>query len=195
MEKLSTLNSQLSTAKSVESEKKPYDLEARLLEYSIRIIRLVDSLPPTRSSNHVGGQLLRSGTSPLANHAEAQAAESVADFVHKLKISLKELEESRRWIRLIRGVPLIEKAEKLDPLIEETCELVRIFAKSVSTAEANMQAGTTRVREDEDDSSLWLPIPTKLLLSRVDVDPSPMNNECGEASRNAENCTPLAVES
>ena len=73
-----------------------YDLEKRLLEYSARIIRLVERLPNTRAGNHVAGQLLRSGTSPLPNHGEAQAAESANDFVHKLKICLKELRESYR---------------------------------------------------------------------------------------------------
>ncbi len=59
-----------------------YDLEERLLEYAANIIRLVEKLPDTRAGNHVAGQLLRSGTSPLPNHGEAQAAESPADFVH-----------------------------------------------------------------------------------------------------------------
>ncbi|MFC1760571.1 four helix bundle protein [Planctomycetota bacterium] len=82
--------------------KQEYDLKARLLEFSVRIIRLVDQLPNTRTGNHVGSQLLRSGTSPYPNHGEAQAAESRRDFVHKLRISLKELKETQRWIRLIQ---------------------------------------------------------------------------------------------
>jgi len=68
-----------------------YDLEERLLACSVRIIRLVEALPSTWAGNHVAGQLLRSGTSPLPYHVEAQAAESRADFIHKLKICLKEL--------------------------------------------------------------------------------------------------------
>ena len=71
-----------------------YDLEERLLEYSVAIIRLVDHIPNTRAGNHVAGQLLRSGTSALPNHGEAQAAESPCDFIHKMKICLKELRES-----------------------------------------------------------------------------------------------------
>jgi hypothetical protein len=70
--------------------KKPaYDLEERLLEYSVRIIKIVEQLPKTRTGNHIAGQLLRLGTSPYPNHGEAQAAESSKDFVHKLRISLK----------------------------------------------------------------------------------------------------------
>ena len=83
---------------------KQYDLEERLLDYAAAIIRLIEELPKTRAGNHVAGQLLRSGTSPLPNHGEAQAAESPNDFVHKLRVCLKELRESFRWLRLIHRV-------------------------------------------------------------------------------------------
>jgi four helix bundle protein len=69
-------------------QKQKYDLEERLIEYSVRIIKVVEQLPNTRAGNHVAGQLLRSGTSPYPNHGEAQAAESPKDFIHKLRISL-----------------------------------------------------------------------------------------------------------
>ena len=111
-----------------------YDLEERLLEYSARIIRLVERLPNTRAGNHVAGQLLRSGTSPLPNHGEAQAAESAKDFVHKLKICLKELRESWRWLLLIQRVPLL-RPRLVDALVKETDELIRIFVRSIQTAE------------------------------------------------------------
>ena len=87
--------------------KKKYDLEDRLLEYSVKIIKIVEQLPNTRIGNHVSGQLLRSGTSPYPNHGEAQAADSPKDFVHKLRISLKELRETIRWLKLIQRIPLI----------------------------------------------------------------------------------------
>lgn len=112
-----------------------YDLEDRLLDYSVRIIRLVEALPNTRAGNHVAGQLLRSGTSPLPNHGEAQAGESRADFIHKLKICLKELRESWRWLKLVQRVPLIKPPDKIDPLVQETDELIRIFVKSIQTAQ------------------------------------------------------------
>jgi four helix bundle protein len=111
-----------------------FDLEERLLEYAARVIRLVEKLPDTRAGNHVAGQLLRSGTSPLPNHGEAQAAESRRDFVHKMKICHKELRESRRWLRLIQQVPLLKPAQ-VQPLADETEELVRIFAASLRTAQ------------------------------------------------------------
>jgi four helix bundle protein len=113
---------------------KRYDLEERLLDYAARIIRLVEKLPDNRAGNHVAGQLLRSGTSPLPNHGEAQAAESANDFVHKLKICLKELRESFRWLRLVRIVPLLGP-EEVQPLIRETDELIRIFVRSIQTAQ------------------------------------------------------------
>ena len=75
--------------------------KTRLLDFSVRIIRLVDALPNTRAANHVAGQLLRCGTSPYGNHGEVEAAESRKDFVHKLKVCLKELKETRRWLRLL----------------------------------------------------------------------------------------------
>jgi four helix bundle protein len=110
-----------------------FDLEERLLAYAARIIRLVEKLPATRAGNHVAGQLLRSGTSPLPNHAEAQAAESRKDFVHKLKICHKELLESRRWLRLTQVSNLI-KPPLVQGLVDETSELILIFAASLRTA-------------------------------------------------------------
>ena len=112
-----------------------YDLEERLLEYSVRIIKIVDQLPNTRTGIHVAGQLLRSGTSPYPNHGEAQAAESPKDFIHKLSISLKELRETQRWLKLIQRVPLIKKPELLDDILTETDQLIRIFVTSIKTAQ------------------------------------------------------------
>jgi len=116
-------------------KRQTYDLEERLLEYSVRIIRIVEKLPNNRTINHVGGQLLRSGTAPYPNHGEAQAAESSRDFIHKLRISLKELRETQRWLKLVQRLPLIKKPELLIGILEETEELIRIFVTSIKTAE------------------------------------------------------------
>ena len=113
-----------------------YDLEERLLAYSVRIIRLVDALPTTKAGRHVADQLLRCGTSPLANHGELQGAESRKDFIHKLGICLKEIREAQRWLRLIHEVPLVAPA-KIQPLLAETDALIRIFVASLRTAEKN----------------------------------------------------------
>jgi four helix bundle protein len=119
-----------------ERQQASYDLEERLLEYSVRIIRLVDALPATKAGRHVADQLLRCGTSPLANHGELQGAESRKDFIHKLGICLKEIREAQRWLRLIHEVPLVAPA-KIQPLLAETDALIRIFVASLRTAEKN----------------------------------------------------------
>ena len=111
-----------------------YDLEERLLEFAVAIIQLTGALPNTRAGNHVAGQLLRSGTSPYPNHGEAQAAESPKDFVHKLRVALKELRESHRWLKLVQRVPLIEPPDRVAELISECDELIRIFVASIRTA-------------------------------------------------------------
>ena len=116
-------------------EERIYDLEERLLEYAASIIRLVREMPKDREANHVAGQLLRSGTAPLPNHGEAEAAESPADFIHKLRVCLKELRETRRWLLLVQRVPLLENEETLRPVLAETGELIRIFVASIRTAE------------------------------------------------------------
>lgn len=114
-----------------------YDLEERLLEFAARIIRLTEEMIPSRAGSHIADQLLRAGTSPLPNHGEAQAAESNRDFIHKMKICLKELRETFRLLRLVQRVPLVKKPERVDPLLQETDEVIRIFVSSVKTAQKN----------------------------------------------------------
>lgn len=80
----------------------PRDLEERLIDFAVRIINVVDALPNTKVGNHIAGQLLRSGTSPAPNYGEAQSAESRKDFVHKMKVALKELRETLIWLRIIQ---------------------------------------------------------------------------------------------
>jgi len=112
-----------------------FDLEDRLLDFAARIIRVSESMKPSPAGRHVGDQLLRSGTSPFANHGEAEGAESLNDFVHKLRICYKELRESRRWMRLAQRADLLDQPERLTPLLDEADELIRIFAASLRTAE------------------------------------------------------------
>ncbi|HYJ06919.1 MAG TPA: four helix bundle protein [Chthoniobacterales bacterium] len=131
-----TSNVQRREESATAGSERRFDLEERLLEYAVRIIRLVDALPATRAGRHVADQLLRCGTSPLANHGELQGAESRKDFIHKLKICLKEIREARRWLRLVHRVPLLAPP-KIDPLIAETEALIKIFAASIRTAEKN----------------------------------------------------------
>jgi four helix bundle protein len=131
-----TSNVQPGEKSATVARERRFDLEERLLEYAVRIIRLVDALPATRAGRHVADQLLRCGTSPLANHGELQGAESRRDFIHKLGICLKEIREARRWLRLAHRVPLLAPS-KIDPLLAETEALIKIFAASIRTAEKN----------------------------------------------------------
>jgi four helix bundle protein len=124
-----------------------YDLEDRLLRYAAEVIRLTEHLSEGKAAAHVGGQLLRSATSPLSNHAEAQAAESPQDFIHKLKISLKELRESKRWLLLIRLVPLVTPPSAVDAVLQETEELIKIFVASIKTSEKRRLAPTAEGME------------------------------------------------
>jgi len=117
-----------------------FDLEGRLLEFASGVIDLSESLPGTRSGNHIAGQILRSGTSPYPNHGEAEAAESRDDFVHKLKICLKELRETRRWARLIKRKVWVRNETTLLFVLGESEELILIFHSSIQTAKRNAQA-------------------------------------------------------
>ncbi len=111
-----------------------FDLEERLINFAVQIIRAAESLPKTVVGKHIGGQIIRSGTSPAANYGEAQGAESRSDFIHKIKICLKELRETRIWLLMIVKAGLSKPASKLDPLINENNELISIFVASIKTA-------------------------------------------------------------
>ncbi len=112
---------------------KANEVETRLIDFAMRVIKLADALPKTPSGRHIGAQLLRSGTSPAPNYAEARGAESNADFVHKLKIALKELNESCVWLKIICRAELMSEA-KLAQLIDENEQLCRILNASIKTA-------------------------------------------------------------
>jgi four helix bundle protein len=112
------------------------DIQDRLVDFAVRIVKLSDSLPDKRSAIHNAGQLLRSGTSPAAHYAEARGAESPMDFQHKLKICSKELNESRVWLQIIIQSQLISP-EKMTVLYQECDELCRFINTSVKTSRNN----------------------------------------------------------
>ena len=169
-----TSNVQRSTLKGGADTRSGFDLEERLLEFAARIIRLVDSLFATKAGNHVGGQLLRSGTSPLPNHGEAQSAESIQDFIHKLKICHKELIETRRWLRLVHRVPLLAKPKKIEPLMDETQQLILIFTKSLQTASRRRDGiENARIQEQADELDPWLLDPWTLSVERLKLEVKP----------------------
>jgi four helix bundle protein len=115
-------------------DKRTYDLEERLIDFAVRIIKIAESLPKTKVGKHVSGQIIRCGTSPAPNYGEAQSAESRSDFIHKMKVALKELRETRVWLLIIVRAKLITPASKLDSLIKENNELISIFVTSIETA-------------------------------------------------------------
>ena len=113
-----------------------FDLESRLIDFAVRVIRVVEALPPSMAGKHLGSQLIRSGTSPAANYGEAQSAESRPDFIHKLKISLKELRETRIWLEIGARSGMIE-SEKIASLLDENEQLISILVASINTARNN----------------------------------------------------------
>ena len=118
------------------AEKRKYNLEERLLDFASMVIDVVESLPETKVCTHLGGQLLRSGTSPALNYGEAQAAESKKDFVHKLQVILKELRETGICLQLLYR----KQALQNDAIIGEGRELIAIFTTSVKTAKGNLDS-------------------------------------------------------
>ena len=118
---------------------KAFNLEDRLVEFAVRAINAVESLPDTRAGNHIAGQLVRSGTSPAPNYGEAQSAESRKDFIHKMKVCLKELRETLIWLKIIVRKQLCS-ADRLGSILQECNELIAIFVSSVQTAEKKLRS-------------------------------------------------------
>jgi four helix bundle protein len=113
------------------------DIEERLIEFAVRIIRLSGHLPNTEAGKHVGRQLLRSGTAPAAHYAEARGAESKRDFIHKLRICLKELNETSVWLRIVSGSDMVAES-RLQGITGENVELGRITNASIRTTLSSM---------------------------------------------------------
>lgn len=111
------------------------DIQARLLRFAVRILRVCDSLPKTPAGQHVAGQLLRCGTSPAPNYGEGRNAESRRDFVHKLRIVLKELNETHVWLLIIVQSEMLP-ADQMNDLSKECEELCKIIFTSIQTAQS-----------------------------------------------------------
>lgn len=124
----------------------PEQLSDRLWLFAARAAKLVDALPDSRVGRHVAGQLVRCGTSAPPNYDEGTVAESREDFIHKLKIALKELKETRGWLRFIVIAHLLSET-RITAMQAECCELCNILARSILTAKSRR-----RVVEDQSSS-------------------------------------------
>ena len=116
-----------------------FDLEERLINFAVLIVEIIETMPDERAANHLAGQLLRSGTSPALNYGEAQSGESRRDFVHKMKVVLKELRESNICLKIIYRTKRFKNEDKILHALVECNELISIFVKSVETAFRNSQ--------------------------------------------------------
>lgn len=109
------------------------DIQNRLINFSVAIVKLRQRLPDTHAGKHVAGQLLRCGTSPAPNYGEARGAESKRDFIHKLGIVLKELNESGIWLETVRRSELL-RTDVVTPTLDECTQLSKIISASRGTA-------------------------------------------------------------
>lgn len=114
-----------------------YDLEERLINFSVMVLTLIETLPDSRGCNHLAGQLIRSGTAPALLYAEASGAESPNDFIHKMSLCLKELRETSVCQRIIQRKGYKSDTELLKRTLAENKELIAIFGSSVNTARSN----------------------------------------------------------
>ena len=119
-----------------------YDLEDRLVKFAVMALNVCDILPTTRTGGNLEHQLSKSGTAPALMSGEVQAAESQADFIHKMKCALKELRETRANLRIIQEKPVVVHGN-IEVALKECNELIAIFTASIATAKRN-QAQTGR---------------------------------------------------
>lgn len=112
------------------------DIEERLIDFAVMIINLCASMPATVAGRHVAGQLVRSGTAPAPHYSEARGAESTRDFIHKLGICLKELNESAVWLKIAQRSKMTPEA-RVQPVLSECVELSKIINSSIQTARRN----------------------------------------------------------
>lgn len=108
------------------------DIQDRLINFAARVIKVSSKLPKSEAGKHIAKQLLRSGTSPAPNHAEARSAESPADFIHKVKIAVKELNETEVWLKITIASDLFAQSQ-LESLLDECTQLQKILNASIRT--------------------------------------------------------------
>ena len=114
-----------------------FDLEERLINFAVLILDIAEALPETKGSSLLSGQLIRCGTAPALHYVEAQSAESRKDFIHKMKIALKEMRESLICLKIIERKKYLNDQSIVNSL-SELNELISIFVKSIKTAKTNL---------------------------------------------------------
>ncbi|MCB0442328.1 MAG: four helix bundle protein [Flavobacteriaceae bacterium] len=118
---------------------KAAQLEDRLIQFAIDSISISKSIDASFGSQHLSKQLIRSATSSALNYGEARSGESSRDFIHKLKICLKELRECSINMKILKGANLISDSRNLEKLILENNELISIFVVSIKTASVKLK--------------------------------------------------------
>ena len=115
-----------------------FDLEDRLLRFGVAVLDLSEKIRDTKAANHLSSQLIRSATAPPLMCGEVNAAESPADFIHKMGIALKELRETRNCLRIIQMKKYVDDLDQIEKILDENQQLILIFGKSVNTAKRNL---------------------------------------------------------
>ena len=115
------------------------ELQERMTDLAVRVIKMVDAMPTTISSQAMARQIIRSGTSPSANYRAACLAKSDKDFLNKLKMVEEELDETCHWLNIIMRAELL-KSSRVQPLYQECCELLSIIVKSIVTTKSRMKS-------------------------------------------------------
>ena len=113
------------------------ELEDRLIDFGLSAIDIAEALPNTKAGNHIAGQMIRSGTSPALNYGEAQDAESTQDFIHKLKVVLKELRETRVALKFVHKGNMHSNTAFVQQIMKENNELISIFVSTIKTKRRN----------------------------------------------------------
>ena len=119
-------------------DQRKIDLVERLTDFSVLIIKIAEALPDSYAGSYIAGQMIRSGTSPALHYGEAQDAESTADFIHKMKVVLKELRETSNALIIIRKLGINKSKKDLEHAVDENNQLIAIFVTSVKTAKSKI---------------------------------------------------------
>ena len=115
-----------------------FDLEERLIRFGVSVLDLSEKIRDTKASNHLCSQLIRSATAPPLMYGEVNAAESPADFIHKMGIALKELRETRNCLKMIQMKNYVEDQQSIAKALDENQQLILIFGASINTAKQNL---------------------------------------------------------